>query len=98
MLSRGPRIRSRTRITALRNYRWTACITRGRATELERINIMNKHYAALALFVPALFMISWSNLGAQRETGPAGVPNYTRVDATVACAGATSVEALAELK
>ena len=35
---------------------------------------------------------------AQRETAPAGVTNYTRVDATVACAGATPVQALAELK
>ena len=37
-------------------------------------------------------------LQAQRETAPAGVVNYTRVDATVACAGATPVEALPELK
>jgi uncharacterized protein (TIGR01244 family) len=35
---------------------------------------------------------------AQRETAPSGVVNYTRVDATVACAGATPVEALPELK
>ncbi|MQA30996.1 MAG: hypothetical protein GEU82_14380 [Luteitalea sp.] len=35
---------------------------------------------------------------AQRETAPAGVQNYTRVDATVACAGATPVETLPELK
>jgi uncharacterized protein (TIGR01244 family) len=35
---------------------------------------------------------------AQRETAPAGVSNYTRVDATVACAGATPVEALSEIK
>ena len=33
---------------------------------------------------------------AQRETAPAGVTNYTRVDATVACAGATPVQALPE--
>jgi uncharacterized protein (TIGR01244 family) len=59
---------------------------------------MKKHYAALVLLVPALLVISWSHLDAQRETGPAGVPNYTRVDATIACAGATPVEALAELK
>jgi uncharacterized protein (TIGR01244 family) len=37
-------------------------------------------------------------VGAQRESAPAGVSNYTRVDATVACAGATPVAALAELK
>ena len=35
---------------------------------------------------------------AQRDTAPAGVTNYTRVDATVACAGATPVQALPELK
>jgi uncharacterized protein (TIGR01244 family) len=32
------------------------------------------------------------------EEGPEGVRNYTRVDATVACAGATPPEAMAELK
>ena len=37
-------------------------------------------------------------LQAQREAAPAGVANYTRVDATVACAGATPVQALPELK
>jgi uncharacterized protein (TIGR01244 family) len=35
---------------------------------------------------------------AQRDTPPAGVVNYTRVDATVACAGATPVQAIPELK
>jgi uncharacterized protein (TIGR01244 family) len=44
----------------------------------------------LALFI--------SVAAGQRETPPAGVTNYTRVDATVACAGATPVEALPELK
>jgi uncharacterized protein (TIGR01244 family) len=38
------------------------------------------------------------DLHAQRETAPAGVVNYTRVDATIACAGATPVQALPELK
>lgn len=32
------------------------------------------------------------------EDGPDGVVNYTRIDATVACAGATPPEAMAELK
>ena len=32
------------------------------------------------------------------EEGPEGVINYTRIDATVACAGATPPEAMAELK
>ena len=32
------------------------------------------------------------------EEGPEGVPNYTRVDATVACAGATGPEAMPELR
>ena len=34
----------------------------------------------------------------QAEEGPEGVVNYTRLDATVACAGATPPEAMAELK
>ena len=34
----------------------------------------------------------------QDEEGPEGVRNYTRVDATVACAGATPPEAMAELR
>ena len=34
----------------------------------------------------------------QAEEGPEGVVNYTRIDATVACAGATPPEAMAELK
>ena len=34
----------------------------------------------------------------QAEEGPEGVRNYTRIDATVACAGATPPEAMAELK
>ena len=34
----------------------------------------------------------------QAEAGPEGVRNYTRVDATVACAGATPIEALAVLR
>ena len=33
----------------------------------------------------------------QAEQGPEGVRNYTRVDATVACAGATPPEAMADL-
>ena len=36
--------------------------------------------------------------GFQDESGPEGVVNYTRVDATVACAGATPPEAMAGLK
>ncbi len=35
---------------------------------------------------------------AQTDDGPEGVVNYTRVDATVACAGATPPEAMAGLK
>jgi len=48
--------------------------------------------ALVALGVPV------SVAEAQRETAPAGVSNYTRVDATVACAGATPVQALPEIK
>jgi uncharacterized protein (TIGR01244 family) len=48
--------------------------------------------ALAALSVPG------SVVAAQRETAPAGVTTYTRVDATVACAGATPALALPELK
>jgi len=48
--------------------------------------------ALAALAVPA------SVIEAQRDTAPAGVSNYTRVDATVACGGATPVQAIPELK
>lgn len=41
-------------------------------------------------------MLLTSVLGAQ--TTPPGTTNYTRVDATVACAGATTVEAIPVLK
>ena len=46
--------------------------------------------AAVSMLVPVA--------QAQRETAPAGVTNYTRVDATVACAGATPTQALPEIK
>ncbi len=39
-----------------------------------------------------------SGLQGTQEEAPAGVVNYTRVDATVACAGATPPEAMADLK
>lgn len=48
--------------------------------------------ALVALGVPV------SVAEAQREAAPAGVSNYTRVDATVACAGATPVQVLPELR
>ena len=58
--------------------------------------------AALAL-VPAANGAPASEPGAQAasfqsEAGPEGVRNYTRVDATVACAGATPPEAMAVLR
>jgi uncharacterized protein (TIGR01244 family) len=48
--------------------------------------------------VVAVLALPAAVVGAQRETAPAGVTNYTRVDATVACAGATPVQALPEIK
>ncbi len=50
------------------------------------------------LAVAAVLGLSAAAVNAQRETAPAGVTNYTRVDATVACAGATPVQALPEIK
>ena len=57
---------------------------------------------ALAL-VPAATAAPASEAGVQAasfqaEEGPEGVRNYTRVDATVACAGATPPEAMAVLR
>jgi uncharacterized protein (TIGR01244 family) len=37
-------------------------------------------------------------LAAQQGAAPSGVSNYTRIDATFACAGATPVQAIPELK
>jgi uncharacterized protein (TIGR01244 family) len=49
----------------------------------------------LVSMVPGMHV---SNAEAQRDAAPAGVSNYTRVDATVACAGGTPVQALPEIK
>jgi len=57
---------------------------------------MNKLRRLAAVVAAASVLVS--AVQAQRETPPAGVVNYTRVDATVACAGATPVQALPELK
>jgi uncharacterized protein (TIGR01244 family) len=53
-----------------------------------------------ARFVAALAVLGVcvSVAAAQRDAAPAGVSNYTRVDATVACGGATPIQALPELK
>jgi uncharacterized protein (TIGR01244 family) len=50
------------------------------------------------LGVVAALGLTLALVEAQRETAPAGVTNYTKVDATVACAGATPVTALPEIK
>ena len=51
--------------------------------------------SVLAVLGPAIFMAG--NIAAQEEP-PEGVVNYTRIDATVACAGATPPEAMDGLK
>ena len=51
---------------------------------------------ALALAPAATAGVQAASL--QAEEGPEGVRNYTRVDATVACAGATPPEAMAVLR
>ncbi len=56
--------------------------------------------AAVAAFLLALAGTA-AGVQAQsflQETGPEGVPNYTRVDASVACAGATGPEAMPEIQ
>ena len=59
--------------------------------------------AGALVLVPAANAAPASEPGAQAasfqsEAGPEGVRNYTRVDATVACAGATPPEAMAVLR
>ena len=49
------------------------------------------------LIATVLLVTAVAAAGAQAEA-PGGVVNYTRVDATVACGGATPPEALADLK
>ena len=65
--------------------------------------MLARHSRCLSRVIWLLFVVSALNVlapttMAQRETAPAGVTNYTRVDATVACAGTTPTEALPELK
>jgi uncharacterized protein (TIGR01244 family) len=52
----------------------------------------------LVTFAVAALALPCAVRAQQTEEGPAGVVNYTRVDATVACAGATPPEAMADLK
>lgn len=60
---------------------------------------MLKMRSTTVLFlVSAVLAMDVTAADAQQQAGPAGVSNYTRVDATVACAGATPVQALPELK
>ena len=52
------------------------------------------------LLIPALVLVATTAVSAQdltKEEVP-GIRNYTRVDATIACAGATSLDALTELQ
>ena len=50
------------------------------------------------LALMAISILSPATAAHAQESGPDGVPNYTRVDATVACAGATPPEAMAAVK
>ena len=47
----------------------------------------------VSLSLALLFAVDLT-VGAAQEEAPPGVRNYTRVDATVACAGATPPEAM----
>ena len=51
--------------------------------------------AAIAV---SLCLVGLSGIAGAQDEAPPGVRNYTRVDATVACAGATPPEAMAGLK
>ena len=48
--------------------------------------------------VVSLFLIGLSGVADAQDEAPQGVRNYTRIDATVACAGATPPEAMGNLK
>ncbi len=59
--------------------------------------------ASTAAFAALLLVLAGAAVTVQaqdfvQEEGPEGVPNYTRVDATVACAGATGPEAMPEIQ
>ena len=72
----------------------------GRVPALLVILLAGAAAGALALS-PAAFAAPPAGVQAanlQAEEGPEGVRNYTRVDATVACAGATPPEAMAVLR
>jgi uncharacterized protein (TIGR01244 family) len=47
---------------------------------------------------PSILFALVATVGLGAQTAPAGVTHYTRVDATVACAGSTTVEAIPALK
>ena len=47
--------------------------------------------------VVSVFLVGTTGIAAAQEEAPEGVRNYTRVDATVACGGATAPEAMADL-
>ena len=51
-----------------------------------------------AASVVSLFLIGLPVIAGAQDESPQGVRNYTRVDATVACAGATPPEAMVDLK
>jgi uncharacterized protein (TIGR01244 family) len=52
-----------------------------------------------SVFVTVLSLMLFGSLAeGQADRPPAGVANYTRIDATFACAGATPVEAIPDLK
>jgi len=46
----------------------------------------------------ALVLLAGLAVGLSAQTAPPGTSNYTRLDATVACAGATAVEAIPAIK
>ena len=63
-----------------------------------RIGVVFVVFAAALLLAGSAIPAAAQAPSFQAEEGPEGVRNYTRVDATVACAGATPVEALAVLQ
>ena len=67
---------------------------------MSRFSAFRRTIAVLGgvLAIVAIAIAGTMTVARAQEKGPDGVVNYTRIDATVACAGATPPEAMAALK
>lgn len=65
---------------------------------MRRVQLTAPTTRLIGTFAVALALAAGTTFTSAQEEAPAGVRNYTRVDATVACAGATPAEAMPALK